>query len=235
MPNDASDVYRAELEGNVTAVACAQSLHIKKISMSLLGELSKNVAYLELRGVPLPVEHKIAITSRCATVWLEDGNVLKWCSCLKMQACQEWSFAAPTFGDVLFQTDAEPLQLSDEEMKFFENTVHQTVICDGFIRKMSASEVDNSRAKEFSSMLKQALEVLDVETSLPGVNAVIRCFRGLLALSSPIPGIGGSSLEDVKFVTTASVRKGLPGRGVTILTKLSTLEVGNGRCQCSAY
>ena len=203
----------------MAAVACAQNLQIKKISIATMSELSKNASLLTLRGVSLPLEHKIAITSRYAILSSEDGEMAKWSSALRMKPKKEWTIAAPTFGDALRNFDlGAPLQLSEPDAANFSNVLHQTVICDVFLRKMTASEGDIQKAREFSTMLVQALENLTVQETptcegveSPAVDFIMSCLRGILALVSPIPGIGGSTLADVTFVTSGSVRKSLGG------------------------
>ena len=228
------DVMAIELK--LTIYNTASRLQLPAIPISGWGELVKNACFMELQGFPVPGAQEVAITSVCGQRHLDDGDLELWGDVLNLcRAPEQWNpnsncrfanckllmgititsghhsnkvtepllsvYQKACFGDVFVKLVSDAADESGSEEGVPEKAAGELVkLCETFLRPYATQDPPTEALAGF---LKPSISI----------------FRGLAALSSPIPSYLGSALHDVEYIcptngTQASVMAEVCCRGV---------------------
>jgi hypothetical protein len=206
LPKDGCEAEREELMTQRAAFEAAKALHMTKIPTADRMEVIKNVQCLALHEVQLPCLHRTAITNKEAMQMLSSNQVQPWAQTIWPFAWDDvtghaWQPEKPLFARCLPEAESP-----DSDKQAFAQLWHGAIFCDAFVRRLNeASELPGNNTKPLEeaclALLQRAGPMDEIPEHLQAmVSAATSCLRGLLALCSPIPGLCGSCLGDVRMV-----------------------------------
>ena len=242
--DEGSEVMREELELKKAMATAATALQANRLEAADIDEMTRNAALLCLQGIELPVEMKVNITKRVATVHLNAQKLDDWLGCLSISSTTAWTAQSPSFGgSVKHERCAIPADLVIVE------AFVGAALPDALMRLLTPADEPSEMQRRCDLLLKACKAYLlqhDQEGHSAADNSVLKIvsgnvakvFRGVVALLSPIPGDCGSGLEHVEYVnprnaTSAPLLSDIPKLGRLILNKLRredawTLVTGPG-------
>ena len=246
------EAERSQCEMELAAANGARSLTVAQVRRGDWDDITNGARAVTLYGVKVPKVTQQLMTERFASIRLKAGDSQGWVAALKFHAdtpSAEWDFAAPTFAACWntwgWEVSAAELQCEDatrraalrlpqlnvSEIEYLkeerdpqglrwlgaciddpflrmlcdEDTAHLIQVIDAFLSELKPSQVPAGLSKYYTT----AATVM----------------RGILAITSPLPGHGGATLQDVSYIASTGskvppVVEGIPRVGRLMASKL---------------
>ena len=229
----------SRVDDALTCVDSAVKLQLKPLANHPMLFIKEHYMLLQNAGHRLPMMHLIVVAKvHCKEVVAVDA--VSWASALRpLKKLEDTKFSidSPSYAD----TSALRMCPKSNEYKMFVDAWLGSALPNPFW-KLLTSMAHEEKRMEFITLcgtFMDMIESVDFEDLLEGgqggdgadaevvillpVKAVTRAYKGLLALTSPAPGMG--TLSDVEFVmpsnaTDAAINKQIPRYGRSLVSTL---------------
>ena len=156
-------------------------------------------------GIEFPIEHHQNITKYVLSHLSTNGQATAWANGLKVRVVgvvPDWDINKPMFASCM------PKSKEESEATKFKETYHNTVFCPGFMRHVQRA-CQGTPCSSFVSLcqvVRSSLEPEDEDENpmeawlLDIVDPVRKMCKAFIALLSPVPLLGGSRIDHVKYL-----------------------------------
>ena len=209
------DEDRQNTIDEVAACTAARGLWIAGLPKALWDEVEKNVDTIVMYGLTVPLVHRQHITLKWCSMQVRAGHFAEWLKALDGTPCEHWHVKSPCFGAcwgpwedsgnaVAISGPKEDLAEEGKVPDTDQRTIWLQAIFDsGFLALMNTSATFDSLFAACAQLITLLVTKTDMPAELqPQIIMTCKIIRGFIALISPIPGVHGSSLADVQFISS---------------------------------